>query len=415
MIESLIVRPHARARHLQAPLLKEREEYLSHRLRLGHELRYLRFKASILVHAIRLMKISQPRTIGSAEIQRAAEVWANDAAFHKTRPASNRSSLRFYSLALDFFRYHGWLTEPVAPGQAFSSLLADFTLYLREAKGLASGTIRNYNERTAHFLKWIVSRRDCFADVTLLDVDDYLERKHQEGFRPGSIQIICQALRAFFRFAYCHRACSRDIASCIRGPSIPKYHEIPQGPCWREVRKLLKFPAKMSPGEIRAKAILTLCAIYGMRSCEIAGLRLEDFDWNSEALIIRRGKRGRVQQFPLQYEVGDAVLQYLKFVRPRCSCRDLFVTRYHPHRPVLPTTLRPIVTRRMIELGIKSEQMGPHSLRHSCATELLKKGSSLKDLADFLGHRNLGSVSVYAKHDPRMLRKVAEFSLAGVR
>ena len=76
------------------------------------------------------------------------------------------------------------------------------------------------------------------------------------------------------------------------------------------------------------------CVQYGMRSCEIAGLRLEDFDWYNETLTVRRGKRGRVQQFPIQYEVGEAILEYLRSVRPRCSCRHLFVTRYYPHRPV---------------------------------------------------------------------------------
>ena len=106
----------------------------------------------------------------------------------------------------------------------------------------------------------------------------------------------------------------------------------------------------MTLGDLRAKAVLTLCAIYGLRRCEIAGLRLDDFDWYSETLTVRRGKRGRILQFPLQYEVGEAVLQYIKLVRPRCSCRQLFVTRYYPHRPVLATTLRPIVNRRMIEL-----------------------------------------------------------------
>ena len=68
----------------------------------------------------------------------------------------------------------------------------------------------------------------------------------------------------------------------------------------------------------------------------------------------------------------------------------------------------------MKRLGIKSQSLGPHSLRHACATELLRRGTSLKDIADFLGHRDIASVSIYAKFDARMLRKVAAFSLAGV-
>lgn len=414
MIESIIVRPNARARHLQAPLLGEREEYLAHLFRHGYEIRSLRFKASLLIHVLRLTSISMPRQVTLDELRQASAAWAKDTAFHKALPASTRTAPALYCVALDFFRYHRLVIEPSAPTQSFSALLADFTRYLRDTKGLAPTTIRSYGARAAQFLNWISRRHDCFANVTLLDVDDYLDFKRAEQLQPRTINVICKALRALFLFVDSERGCLRNIAGSIRGTSVPKYSEVPQGPSWREVRRLLRFSSNMSPGEIRIKAILTLCAIYGLRSCEVADLRLEDFDWYSETLTVRRGKRGRIQQFPLQCEVGDAVLQYLKFVRPQCSCRHLFVTRGYPHKPILATTLRPVVARRMIDLGIKSEKMGTHALRHACATELLRKGSSLKDIADFLGHRSLGSVSVYAKHDPCTLRNVAAFSLAGV-
>ena len=68
----------------------------------------------------------------------------------------------------------------------------------------------------------------------------------------------------------------------------------------------------------------------------------------------------------------------------------------------------------MKALNIESEYFGPHALRHACATQLLKKGSSLRDIADFLGHKDTKSVSIYAKYDTRSLRALASFSLAGV-
>jgi len=74
-----------------------------------------------------------------------------------------------------------------------------------------------------------------------------------------------------------------------------------------------------------------------------------------------------------------------------------------------------IVSRRMRQLGIESEHLGPHSLRHACATRLLSKGASLQEIADFLGHRNIKSIGIYARYDTRSLRKVAAFSLAGVQ
>jgi site-specific recombinase XerD len=74
-----------------------------------------------------------------------------------------------------------------------------------------------------------------------------------------------------------------------------------------------------------------------------------------------------------------------------------------------------IVGRQMKAINIPSEHTGPHSLRHACATHLLKKGSSLKEIAEFLGHQDTRSVGIYAKYDQRSLHKVAAFNLAGIR
>jgi site-specific recombinase XerD len=93
----------------------------------------------------------------------------------------------------------------------------------------------------------------------------------------------------------------------------------------------------------------------------------------------------------------------------------LFVTLRPPYRPVHATTLWAIIGPRVKRLGINSQHFGAHSLRHACATQLLRKGSSLRDIADFLGHRDMKSVSIYAKYDVRSLREVATFSLAGVK
>lgn len=80
-----------------------------------------------------------------------------------------------------------------------------------------------------------------------------------------------------------------------------------------------------------------------------------------------------------------------------------------------PATLWTIVARRLKALGINSAHFGAHSLRHSCATHLLHQGSSLKDIADFLGHRDAKSVSIYAKYNLDALKEVANMSLAYLR
>jgi integrase/recombinase XerD len=119
-----------------------------------------------------------------------------------------------------------------------------------------------------------------------------------------------------------------------------------------------------------------------------------------------------VQQFPIQYEVGEAIIRYLKAGRPKCDCPYLFTTFVTPYRAMRATCLWKIVAARMRKLGIESTNSGPHSLRHACATKLLREESSLRDIADFPGHRGLNAVSIYAKYDPRLLRQVASFSVA---
>jgi integrase/recombinase XerD len=130
---------------------------------------------------------------------------------------------------------------------------------------------------------------------------------------------------------------------------------------------------------------------------------------------VRRAKRGGVQQYPIQYEVGEAILNYLQKARPRVDDRHVFLGERRPWGPLLQTSVWRTVSRRLRRLGIELRHMGPHALRHACATRLLQKGSSLKEIADFMGHRNAKSVSIYAKCDIATLRKVAAFRLGGLR
>jgi site-specific recombinase XerD len=77
-------------------------------------------------------------------------------------------------------------------------------------------------------------------------------------------------------------------------------------------------------------------------------------------------------------------------------------------------SLRNIVASRMRQLGVKSALHSTHALRHSCATELLRKGVSMDDIARFLGHRDNKSVTIYAKCSRASVRKVGDFSLDGI-
>jgi integrase/recombinase XerD len=188
-------------------------------------------------------------------------------------------------------------------------------------------------------LKWLAAQGRDLRAVSMIDIDGFLTAKRAEGWKPRSFVTQCKAMRSFFRFAEIQGWCPPDLWLSIRGPRVSKYSARPKGPTWVQVREMLRLTDGVKPEHIRAKAILLLLAVYGLRSIEVINLRLEDFDWRDEILTVRRAKHGGLQQFPIQYEVGEAILKYLRLSRPRVDDRHLFLGERRPWGPLLHDTI----------------------------------------------------------------------------
>jgi site-specific recombinase XerD len=412
MIETISAWQSVKLRHESAPLLKEREHYLTHLLQEGLDRSVVRSTAAYLIHIVRIMNMTSLRPVRQEEINIAGKVWAAYKEPHRKKKQSKGSPITFIQIARKWLRFHHQLETP--PSNLFQPLIAEYVEAMRSARRLAPDTVFAYSSKALNFLKWFGERHANLELVSLLDVDDFLSSKRAAGWSVRSIASHCQALRGFFRYAAIRGWCASGLASGIHSPRIPKYDGRPKAPTWAEVGRLLESASGSAPNDFRDRAILLLFAIYGLRSSEVAGLRLKHFDWRNETFSVQRAKRGGIQQFPIQYEVGEAIIEYLKKSRPHCSSCYVFTASRRPHGPIRPGQMWQVVGRRMRQLGIELEHIGPHSLRHACATRLLRKGASLQEIADFLGHHSLDSVSIYAKYDTRSLRQVADFSLAGV-
>jgi integrase/recombinase XerD len=415
IVESIFEHNMLRKRQLEAPLLRERELFLTHMLEQGTSKRAVRSLATMLLHIVRLLDCSALRKIDLPEIDRASLLWTSDPGFYRGREPGETSRSSFTYLAVRFFKFHKVMDQPALPIVPNDVIVEDFRHFLKETRGMMPATLRSYGYNTKGFLNYMTSKSEPLPTISLQDVDDYFQKKREEARSPHTIVAYSMALRRFFQYTELRGLTSARIAGGIQNPRIARPDSAPKGPKWKDVRRLLEFESATNTAELRAAAIISLCSIYGLRSAEVVNLTLRDFDWISEIFVVVRAKGGRVQQFPIQFEVGETILRYLQLGRPRCSCRHLFVSLRPPYRPLRPSVIWGIVSDRMKRLEIKSDHVGGHSLRHACATELLRKGSSLREIADFLGHRTMKSVSVYAKYDMHSLRKVAEFSLAGVK
>ena len=221
-------------------------------------------------------------------------------------------------------------------------------------------------------------------------------------------------IRAFLRYAECRGWCRADIATGIVAPTIYRLEGLPDGPTREQVAMLLGTTTGKSVATVRAKALLALFAVYGLRSGEVSRLQLGDFDRRDETFLVDHSKRGGLKKYPLQRDVGDAILDYITNARPRVLCRNVFLTLTPPYRAVEPTVLSHLISKRIRKAGICCHHNGPHSLRHACATRLLEEGATFKEIGDFLGHRGSSAAGIYAKVNLTMLRQVADFTLEGL-
>ena len=298
----------------------------------------------------------------------------------------------------------------------YADLIEGFTDHMLREKGLSQHTVRIRCWHVEQFLHRFWEQHRSFDEVTIADIDAAVARKgDQDGYARTSIQNCINSLRAFFRYAEQRGWCRPGLAAAIMSVHLFADEGLPKGPAWSDVQLLLANTKGDHPKDIRDRAIIMLFAVYGMRVGEVRGLRLEDLDWEKELIYLTRPKPRRRQSYPLSYTVGEAILRYLKEVRPRTSRREVFLTVKAPFRAlsggVAATMSSVIGCEPWVSL---SRTMGRTRLRHACATRLLAEGLSMKAIGDHLGHRKADTTRVYAKVDIAGLRQVADFDLGGL-
>ena len=173
-----------------------------------------------------------------------------------------------------------------------------------------------------------------------------------------------------------------------------------------QVEQLLESCDQDTPAGQRDHAILLLLARLGLRGGEVVTMTLDDLDWECGEIVVR-GKGQRLARLPLPPDVGSALAGYLRHVRPVCSTRRVFVRMHAPLRGLRgPSTICCIVRRALKRAGVTSDFKGAHLLRHSLATDLLRRGASLDEIAQLLRHSQPNTTQIYAKVDIVALRSI---------
>lgn len=411
MLETLFEVERTLSRHRDAPLLAEREAFLKHRHEQGTSRSALRHMSSALLNITTGLHMEQLRTVDMGEIQEAARRWARKQRFNPRVRTYIHCVNYFVFTAKRWLLFLGKLNVPIVPRPRFADQIDDFARFMTEEQGLTPQSVKMQSFRAATFLAWFARRHRSVKAMRLDDVDEYLALRAKGGWSRKTIAAVAGGIRAFLKYAERQGWCQPGIAAGIVAPIIYRFEDLPDGPTRDQVAVLLGSVAGRSVASLRAKALLSIFAVYGLRSGEVSRLRLDDFDWREETFLVDHSKRGGIKKYPLQHDVGDAILEYIKKARPRVAPRNLFLTLTPPYRAVEPTVLSHLISKRIRKAGICCRHNGPHSLRHACATRLLEDGATFKEIGDFLGHRGSSAAGIYAKVNLTMLRQVGDFAL----
>jgi site-specific recombinase XerD len=299
------------------------------------------------------------------------------------------------------------LQEPPAPPHPYAEQIAAFTDFLQRERGLLPQTIDTHRYYLQRSLDHLALPPDALSQLTLAQIDRaFLDKIGQAGYARSTIRHHADALRAFLSYAQQRGWCPPGLAEGIQAPRMFSQETLPVGPSWEVVQRLLKQSEGDRPSQIRDRALFLLLSTYGLRAGEVVRLHLEDLDWQHELITVVRSKSYKTQTYPLCRTVGDAILRYLREVRPRSPHRQVFLHWRPPRGPMNRSALTCLVRYRFQALGLPA--CGPHALRRACATRLLDQGLTLKEIGDHLGHTHPAATDLYAKVDLPHLRRVAE-------
>jgi site-specific recombinase XerD len=300
---------------------------------------------------------------------------------------------------------------PPAPSSSSTPLAllkARYEAHLHHDRGLSPVTGPRHWFVLGRFLRQrfgtgaIDPRAITIEDVTCFVSEEIPARS------PASAQLHASTMRSFLRFLWQTGQTARDLTAAI--PPVRRWRlvDVPKYLTADDVQRVLDSCPRASAVGRRDYAILLLLARLGLRGGEIVRLELDDIDWHTGELLVR-GKGSVRSQLPLPCDVGEAVAAYLQRDRPRCATRRLFVRGRAPHRGFgHPSSVSTLVRVALTRAGVNAPMHGAHVLRHSLATELLRRGASLADIGDVLRHQQSQTTEIYAKVDLTRLRLLAQ-------
>lgn len=329
--------------------------------------------------------------------------------FSRPLPQAETQEIRVIRMVGDFQLHHAVLRryfkhKEILTVPFFVDIRSRFRSFC-EKKGYSQVTTGHYVKQSSYLMDYLAAQgMDDFTEVTLDTVNAYI--RTLAGFSYKTVEQHICSLRAFFRFLYQEGTVPDDLAAKMPMVKARKQAAIPSVWTHEELKQLIGAIDRGSPKGKRDYAIILIACRLGLRCTDIKNLCFENFNWTEKKIRFTQSKTGQPMELPLVPDVGWAVIDYLKYGRPKVDSSRIFVRHMAPFLPFAEDDhLDQLIRAYMVKAHIpmRGKHRGMHSLRHTMASVLLEKDTPLPVISDIIGHLDTNSTAVYLKVDMERL------------
>lgn len=274
---------------------------------------------------------------------------------------------------------------------------------------LAEKTIENKRLYLHAFCRFMNANSLGYGDLSVENMELFF---YSMGYSLASRHNAARNIKLFLQFIYDKGKSDKDCSVFILPDNYKKDCKLPTTYEEDEIREMIAAVERASAIGKRDYLVLLLAAEYGWRASDITGFSFQDIDWDNNVIRLTQHKTKVPVEFPLLASVGNAIVDYLKYSRPKTDAQELIVSLENANKgkPLSSPTVHSIVSKYMKRAGIKNwknKKHGPHAMRHSLATNLLKKNVAMPVISTVMGHQRTETTSIYISVDYDKLKQCA--------
>lgn len=260
-----------------------------------------------------------------------------------------------------------------------------FNEYLKQS-GKAHATVIAYAKDIEQLTEFLTGRGKLeIESVTSNDLEAYKEYLIQVYRSDKTVSRKVNSVKSYFRYLSDNRFIPDNPSRLVSQPqceqTLPRFLSKTE---YRALRDACR-------GDVRMLAVVETLLQTGMRISELAGLKVNDIDFDRDIINIETEGTGINRRVPLNETAKKAIKAYLR-IRPRTREKTLFLTK--TCKPFLVRNIRKSLDRyfRLAGLGPKIKV---NDLRHTFIVEQLRAGLPMVYVSQIVGHKRLTTTEKY--------------------